>query len=236
MWPRLLHAGLKALLFQRCPSIRICVALRKVVWDQWKCRCCRGFPYCTGFNIVLIMIAYKSVQNPPHNSHLYFCRRLTYLPVHGHRLSFSATALCSTRPNVVPNGEHLDSPGKHLLVYVDWNMDSPATESRHCLMRFSTCSSCRLHVQAVTSFDYPPCTDSPALSHYKGWCAPGYVFRRTKNLVENIGVNERASGTVVARPSPMREVRGSSPIRDKDFRVHMRRPNYLGLVTLTSFG
>jgi hypothetical protein len=34
----------------------------------------------------------------------------------------------------------------------------------------------------------------------------------------------------------MREVRGSSPVRDKEFRVRMRRPNYLGLVTLTSFG
>jgi hypothetical protein len=34
----------------------------------------------------------------------------------------------------------------------------------------------------------------------------------------------------------MREVRGLSPVRDKDFRVHMRRLNYLGLVTLTSFG
>jgi hypothetical protein len=41
---------------------------------------------------------------------------------------------------------------------------------------------------------------------------------------------------VVAHPSPMREVWGSSPVRDKDFRLHMRRPNYLGLVTLTSFG
>jgi hypothetical protein len=45
----------------------------------------------------------------------------------------------------------------------------------------------------------------------------------------------RASGAVVARPSPMREVRGSGPVRDKDFLVRMRRPNYLGLVTLTSF-
>jgi hypothetical protein len=34
----------------------------------------------------------------------------------------------------------------------------------------------------------------------------------------------------------MRKVRGSSPVRDKDFRVRMRRPKYLGLVTLTSFG
>jgi hypothetical protein len=40
---------------------------------------------------------------------------------------------------------------------------------------------------------------------------------------------------VVAHPSPMQEVRGSSPVRDKDFRVRMRRPNYLGLVTLASF-
>jgi hypothetical protein len=48
--------------------------------------------------------------------------------------------------------------------------------------------------------------------------------------------SERASGAVVARPSPMREVLGSSPVRDKEFRVRMRRPNYLGLVTLTSFG
>jgi hypothetical protein len=47
---------------------------------------------------------------------------------------------------------------------------------------------------------------------------------------------EGASGTVVARPTPMRKVRGSRPVRDKDFRVRMRRPNYLGLVTLTSFG
>jgi hypothetical protein len=29
---------------------------------------------------------------------------------------------------------------------------------------------------------------------------------------------------------------GSSPVRDKDFWVRMRHPNYLGLVTLTSFG
>jgi hypothetical protein len=34
----------------------------------------------------------------------------------------------------------------------------------------------------------------------------------------------------------MRKVRGSSPVRDKDFRVRMRLPKYLGLVTLTSFG
>jgi hypothetical protein len=44
------------------------------------------------------------------------------------------------------------------------------------------------------------------------------------------------TGAVVARPSPVQEVRGSSPVRDKDFRVRMRRPNYLGRVTLTSFG
>jgi hypothetical protein len=43
-------------------------------------------------------------------------------------------------------------------------------------------------------------------------------------------------GAVVARPSPVLEVRGSSPVRDKDFRVLMRRPNYMGLATLTSFG
>jgi hypothetical protein len=36
---------------------------------------------------------------------------------------------------------------------------------------------------------------------------------------------------VVARLSPMQEVRGLSPVRDKDFRVRMRHPNYLGLVT-----
>jgi hypothetical protein len=47
---------------------------------------------------------------------------------------------------------------------------------------------------------------------------------------------ERASGAVVARPTPMRKVQGSRPVRDKDLRVRMRRPNYLGLVTLTSFG
>jgi hypothetical protein len=47
---------------------------------------------------------------------------------------------------------------------------------------------------------------------------------------------KRASGAVVARPSPMRKVWGSRPVRDKDFRVRMRRPNYLGLVTITSFG
>jgi hypothetical protein len=47
---------------------------------------------------------------------------------------------------------------------------------------------------------------------------------------------ERTSGAVVARPTPMRKVRGSSPVRDKNFRVRMRRSNYLGLVSLTSFG
>jgi hypothetical protein len=47
---------------------------------------------------------------------------------------------------------------------------------------------------------------------------------------------EKASGAVVARPTPMQKVRGSRPFRDKDFRVRMRRPNYLGLVTITSFG
>ena len=40
----------------------------------------------------------------------------------------------------------------------------------------------------------------------------------------------------LARPTPMQEVRGSSPVRDKDFRVRMRRLNYLGLVTLMSYG
>jgi hypothetical protein len=42
---------------------------------------------------------------------------------------------------------------------------------------------------------------------------------------------ERTSGAVVARPTPMQKVRGSSPVRDKDFRVRMRRPKYLGLET-----
>jgi hypothetical protein len=44
-------------------------------------------------------------------------------------------------------------------------------------------------------------------------------------------VSESASGQ-----SPMQEVRGSSPVSDKDFQVRMRRSNYLRLVTLTSFG
>jgi hypothetical protein len=39
----------------------------------------------------------------------------------------------------------------------------------------------------------------------------------------------------LARPTPMQKVRGLRPVRDKDFRVRMRRPKYLGLVTLTSF-
>jgi hypothetical protein len=48
-------------------------------------------------------------------------------------------------------------------------------------------------------------------------------------------VNERASGEMVT--SPMHEVRGSSPVRDKDFsQTSYEEPNYLGLVTLTSFG
>jgi hypothetical protein len=45
-----------------------------------------------------------------------------------------------------------------------------------------------------------------------------------------------SSGAVVARPTPMQKVRGSSPVTDKDFRVRMRRPKYLGLLTFTSFG
>jgi hypothetical protein len=64
-------------------------------------------------------------------------------------------------------------------------------------------------------------------------------LRLSGQLASNVLVSFLYREPVVqwlARPTPMREVRGWSPVRDKDFRVRMRRPNYLGLVTLTSFG
>jgi hypothetical protein len=39
---------------------------------------------------------------------------------------------------------------------------------------------------------------------------------------------ERASGAVVARPTPLRKVRGSSPVRDKDFSSSYETPEILG--------
>jgi hypothetical protein len=53
---------------------------------------------------------------------------------------------------------------------------------------------------------------------------------------EKLNNSNWESVAVVASSSPMREVQGSSPIRDKDFRVRVRRLNYLGLVTRASFG
>jgi hypothetical protein len=92
------------------------------------------------------------------------------------------------------------------------------------------------------------CEQAPSLSHpevekarfynlpigstaHPPWVGAVWVV---KSRYASAGI--RTSDAVVARPTPMRKVQGSSPVREKDFRVRMRRPKYLGLVTLTSFG
>jgi hypothetical protein len=73
------------------------------------------------------------------------------------------------------------------------------------------------------------------VSNFKDFCSGKILMLGAESIVCYPG-NTIDSGAVVVRPTPMRKVRGSRPVKDKDFRVRMRRPNYLGLVTLTSFG
>ena len=80
--------------------------------------------------------------------------------------------LCHKRPGFEPNGEHLDGPGDDLLVHANWTITDPSV-AHSCLMRFSTCNNCRLHVEAVTSFHYRRCPSSEANKVYDGWCVPG---------------------------------------------------------------
>jgi hypothetical protein len=84
------------------------------------------------------------------------------------------------------------------------------------------------------------CLDKPCISIEKGRCK--VYLDNMRFHIGNKGTESVLNNLVhimaqwLARPTPMREVRGSSPVRDKDFRARIRRPNYLGLVTLTSFG
>lgn len=86
------------------------------------------------------------------------------------------TDLCSGRPNTFPNGEHLEAVGSQLRVYVNWTIPADSPFIKLCLMRFTTCTSCLLHVISEAQFNYRPCPYSLALNQFKGWCAPGCAY------------------------------------------------------------
>ncbi|KAK7115301.1 hornerin-like isoform X2 [Littorina saxatilis] len=90
--------------------------------------------------------------------------------------------LCDKRPGYEPNGEHLGAAGDNLTVHVNWTITDHSVQHR-CLMRFSTCDSCRLHVQALSSFNYPSCPSLKVYQEYDGWCVPGcsYLHLYDKN-------------------------------------------------------
>ncbi|XP_076470288.1 uncharacterized protein LOC143300468 [Babylonia areolata] len=100
--------------------------------------------------------------------------------------------LCDKRPGHEPNGEHLGQPGVHLVAV------TTAREPR-CLMKFTTCSRCRLHVTANASFHYTACSSQAAHLEDNGWCVPGctYIQLYDKDYSNKTAVTYSSSSSMV---------------------------------------
>ncbi|XP_025116139.1 uncharacterized protein LOC112577300 isoform X3 [Pomacea canaliculata] len=81
--------------------------------------------------------------------------------------------LCEKVPGFEPNGAHLSSAGDKIMAYVNWTGPS---KPPMCLMRFSTCESCRLRVTPLSTFQFYQCAPSENYLRFDGWCAPGCTY------------------------------------------------------------